>query len=182
MKTMSFIGKRRLAPAVFLLAVLVCHKPPATAQDMPTEQSVRAAMVFNFLKFAEWPGAAGERMNSLRLCVVSGDPQQVQALESLAGRQVRGVPLAVAKVGSRAGGCNVLYVDSRPRWIEALEGGAVGKMLTISSYSGFVRDGGMLEIGFQDGSPRFDVNLAEVRRAGLRLYPQLLQLARKVHE
>lgn len=152
------------------------------ADDVATEQSVRAAMVFNFLKFAEWPWSGDAQLNSLRLCVASSDPQQVQALEKLAGRQVRGMALVVANVFSRAGGCNVFYVDSRPRWIEALESGTVEQVLTISSYSGFVGDGGMLEIGFQEGSPRFDVNLAEVRRAGLRLYPQLLRLARKVYE
>ena len=152
------------------------------ADDVAMEQSVRAAMVFNFLKFTEWPAAVGERGGNLRLCVLSSDPQQVQAMEKMTGQQVRGMSLVVTKVDARASGCHVLYVDSRQRWIEALENGTIERALTISAYSGFVHDGGMLEFAFQEGGLRFDVNIAEVRRVGLRLYPQLLQLARKVYE
>jgi hypothetical protein len=54
--------------------------------------------------------------------------------------------------------------------------------LTISGYAGFVADGGMIEIVLQQGGTRFDINLGEAKRAGLRLYPQLLKLARRIVE
>lgn len=167
---------------LYLLALLSGLTWPGTdalAQGGASEQSVRAAMVFNFLKFTEWPATESR----LKLCVSSGDRPQVEVLESLAGRQVRGQSLVVVRFHPREAGCQVLYVDSRQRWEEASGGRPlVAQTLTIGAYAGFALDGGMIEIARQEDGTRFDINLAEVRRAGLRLYPQLLRLARQVFE
>lgn len=179
---MRFIGKRRLAQALFLLTALVCHGQPATAQDMPTEQSVRAAMVFNFLKFTEFPPEGIANAQRIRLCIAVGDPLQAEALSALSGRKVWGRELIVARLAGRDDDCQALYVDSRQRWNAAEEQSVFRHMLTISAYPGFVRDGGMIEITMQEGSPRFDINLAEGRRAGFHFSAQLLRLARHVHE
>lgn len=149
------------------------------AQSPATEQVVRAAMVFNFLKFAEWPTAAA----SLRLCVASGDRKQVEALEGLTGKQVGGRAVSVVRFAMCETDCRVLYVDARQRWDEVLASRRrPSQALTIGAYPGFALDGGMIEIVRQQGHVRFDVNLGEVRRAGLRLDSQLLRLARQVIE
>lgn len=153
---------------------------PAGAATGASEQAVRAALVFNFMKFTQWPGATvGEPQ--LRLCIASGDPAQIAALESLGERRVRNMPLAAVRLTNPAN-CDVIYVDSNQRWndIAARLGG--GRALTIGSYAGFAADGGMIEISLQDGAARFDINLLEAKRAGLRFYPQLLRLARRVME
>jgi hypothetical protein len=56
------------------------------------------------------------------------------------------------------------------------------RTLTIRAYPGFAQDGGMIEIVLQEGGTRFDINLAEGRRAGFHFFPQLLRLARHVYE
>jgi len=81
---MSFPGKSRLIPALLLVAALLGRSQPATAQDMPSEQSVRAAMVFNFLKFTEFPPEALANTQRIRLCIAVGDPRQAEALTALA--------------------------------------------------------------------------------------------------
>lgn len=176
------IGKRRLAQTLFLLAALVCHNQPATAQNMPTEQSVRAAMVFNFLKFTEFPPEGIVNAQRIRLCIAVGDPQQAEALVALSGRKVWGRELIVAHLAGQGDDCQVLYVDFRQRWNAAKEQRVFLHTLTISAYPGFARDGGMIEIALQEGGTRFDINLAEGRRAGFHFSPQLLRLARHVYE
>lgn len=178
----SLLSARRRWPRrwLWLLGLLCC--PAALLAETADPQAVRAAMVFNFLKFTEWPAGAGERGAGIRLCVASGDPREVAALESLEGKQLRGRPLTVVRLAGRVAECQVLYVDSRQRWVEALDSGAVGHTLTVSAYAGFVRDGGMIEMMLQDGATRFDINLGEARRAELRFYPQLLKLARQLVE
>lgn len=179
---MSFIGKHRLAQAIFLLVALVCHNQPATAQDVPTEQSMRAAMVFNFLKFTEFPPESVANLQQIRLCVAVGDQRQAEALVALSGRKVWGRELTVVRLAGRGDDCQVLYVDSRQRW-NVVENLRVSlRTLTISAYPGFARDGGMIEIALQEDGARFDINLAESRRAGFRFSPQLLRLARHIHE
>ena len=177
---MSFFGKHRLAQALLLLAALLCQ--PATAQNMPTEQSLRAAMVFNFLKFTEFPPEAIANAQQIRLCIAVGDSRQAEALAELSGRKVWGRELIVANLAGRGDGCHVLYVDSSQRWNAAVEQRTLPRTLTISAYPGFARDGGMIEIALQEDGARFDINLAEGRRAGFRFSPQLLRLARHIHE
>jgi len=179
---MSFIGKRRLAQVLFLLATLVCHEQPATALDMPTEQSMRAAMVFNFLKFTESPPEGVANAQRIRLCIAVGDPLQAEALVSLSGRKVWSRELIVVRLTGRDDDCQVLYVDTRQRWNAAEEQRIFRRTLTISAYPGFARDGGMIEIALQEDGARFDINLAEGMRAGFRFSPQLLRLARHIYE
>lgn len=179
---MTFIGKRDFTQALFLLATLVCHDRPVSAQDMPAEQAVRAAMVFNFLKFTEFPPESVTDAQRIRLCIAVGDQRQAEALTALSGRKVGGRELSVARLAGRDDDCQVLYVDSRQRWGAVEETRVFRRTLTISAYPGFVRDGGMIEIALQEDGTRFDINLAEGRRAGFRFSPQLLRLARHVHE
>ncbi|PWB48034.1 MAG: hypothetical protein C3F18_11770 [Nitrosomonadales bacterium] len=179
---MNFIGMRRLALTLFLLAAQVFHGQTATAQNMPSEQSVRAAMVFNFLKFTEFPPESIANTEQIRLCMAVGDSRQEEALAALSGRKVWGRELAVVHLAGRGDDCHVLYVDLRQRWNAAEERRTFLRTLTISAYPGFARDGGMIEIALREDGARFDINLAEGRRAGFRFSPQLLRLARHVYE
>lgn len=149
---------------------------------MPSEQAVRAAMVFNFLKFTESPPEGIANTQQIRLCIAVGDPRQAEALAALSGRKVWGRELNVVRLAGRGEDCQVLYVDTRQRWNAAEEQRAFRRTLTISAYPGFAQDGGMIEIALQEDGARFDINLAGGRRAGFRFSPQLLRLARHVYE
>lgn len=177
---MRFLGKFHLAAAFMLLAGLVCT--PATAQDMPSEQSLRAAMVFNFLKFTEFPPESIANVQRMRLCIAVGDVRQAEALLALSGRRAWSRELVVVRLSGRGDDCHVLYVDSRQRWGAIEEQRIFPHALTIGDYPGFARGGGMIEIALQEDGARFDINLMEGRRAGFRFSPQLLRLARHVHE
>lgn len=171
------------ARALVGLFALACLGPFAFAGDLPTEQSVMAAMVFNFLKFTEFPpeGLAGAP-TSLRLCLAVQDQPRKEALGALAGRRVGGRELVVRDLAPRGGECDVFYVDTRGRWREAMDHPALQRALTISAYPGFVRDNGMIEINVRRDGVRFDINLAQARRAGVHFSPQLLRLARHIHD
>jgi len=179
---MAFSGKRLLSGALLLLATLVCHVPVGTAEDLPSAQSVRAAMVFNFLKFTEFPPERTGNASRLRLCTAVRDRLQAEALFVLSGRKVGGREVEVTDFATPGSDCDVLYVDSPRQW-NALEGRqGLSNTLTISSYPGFVREGGMIEIAVHKEGIQFDINLVEGRRAGLHFSPYLLRLARRVHE
>jgi hypothetical protein len=147
---------------------------------MASAQALRAALLFNFIKFTEWPAATvGE--DKLWICIASSNPVQIEAIEALADRQIRGKSLATVVFSSQTN-CHVIYVDTRERWHEIARKHISRQALTIGSYPGFVAEGGMIEISLQDGNTRFEINLPAAKRAGLRIYPQLLRLARRVVE
>lgn len=163
-----------------LLTLAATARAPALAEEAVSEQAVRAALVFNFIKFTEWPAnPAGDGL--LRVCIATSDPAQIAAIEALGERRVRGMPLTAVRFRRQAD-CGVIYVDSSQRWSDVGDRRGLGTALTIGGYAGFVADGGMIEISLQEGRARFDINSAEARRAGLRFYPQLLRLARRVVE
>ena len=168
-------------PLVALSLAIACLCRPAAAQPA-AEEAVRAAMVFNFLKFTEFPAEAVPDPQRLRLCYSVAEPVQADALAALSGRKLGSRELVVMRLGERGDGCQVLYVDSRQRWDAALESRGIGTPLTIGSYRGFVADGGMIEMDLQNDGTRFEINLAQARLAHFHMSPQLLRLARRIHE
>lgn len=172
--------KRLLLLVIALLVPAAPGSAPVLAGETITPQAVRAALVYNFIKFTDWPAAAAGPAR-LRLCAATGDPVQMAAIEALGNRLVRGIPLVPVRFVQQLD-CRVIYVDSPRLWQEVVDRQAAGQALTIGSYPGFVRDGGMIEISQFDGQTRFDINLLEARRAGLHLQPQLLRLARRIVE
>jgi hypothetical protein len=181
---MSLIGKRLSLATFSLIALiaLICPLPTAIALEMPTEESVRAAMVFNFLKFTTLPAEGYTKSTLIRICVAVRDTRQAEALAALSGRKVGGRELIVTDITAQSGDCNVLYVDTRERWNTVAVNHALRQTLTISDYPGFVRDGGMIEMVVRNDGVRFDINLAAGRRAGIHFFPEMLRLARQIHD
>lgn len=179
---MIIFSRHCLARIIFLLLTLGCCAQPVLALDTPAEQSVRAAMVFNFLKFTELPLEGVANTRQLRLCIAVGDSRQTEALAALSGRKVKGRELIISRLSGQGDDCHVLYVDTRQRWNAAAANNAFQHTLTISAYPGFAQDGGIIEIVLQEDGTRFDINLAAGRRVGIYFAPQLLRLARHVHE
>jgi hypothetical protein len=168
----------------FWLFALLAPAAPGLAADFEadasSEQAIRAALLFNFIKFTQWPAAAIDNLQ-FQVCIATSDRAQITAIEALNLQMVRGKPLAVVHFNRQAD-CDVIYVDSHQRWHEISEQRITGVTLTIGSYAGFVADGGMIEISLQEGRARFDINLLEAKRARLYFYPQLLRLARRIVE
>lgn len=174
---------RAILPGIVLAwATFAGHLQPVSAQDTASEQAVRAAMVFNFLKFTDFPPERVATPSGLRLCIAVRDTRQAEALFRLAGRRVGGRELVINEFPPPNGACHVFYVDSRQQWHVLEDRQALRNALTISSYPGFVRDGGMIEITVQANGIQFDINLAQASPAGFHFAPQMLRLARQIHE
>ncbi len=99
------------ARAAIALLLLLLTAIPAAAQDV-TEPALKAAYIYNFAKFTEWPAdASGE---PLVMCVV-GDAAIGEALErAVKGRTLAGQSVGVSQSaadGQPRGRCHILYVS-----------------------------------------------------------------------
>lgn len=177
---MSLRDKHFSTQAILLLGALLLAVSAAAA-DLPSDRAVRAAMVFNFLRFTEFPAGQNDA-SVIRLCIDVRDTRQAAELNALAQRRLGRRNLIVEPLNAYSQECDALYVDSRQRWNALGDHPALRRALSMASYGGFARDGGMIEIAILEGGARFDVNLVEARRAGLRFAPELLLLAREIHE
>jgi hypothetical protein len=151
----------------------------AAVADAPSEDSVKAAFVLNFAKYAEWP-AVGMGGNELRLCVI-GQQTLSGKLTDLAGSKVQGRELRVRQVSrpEEWRECHLLFIPAT----EAHRLGALGSAtptLTIGDGADFAQAGGMIGLKQRASRIRFDINLAAARKAGVGLSSQLLKLADEV--
>lgn len=176
----SLAGGARAALIALVLWSLV---PPVRAQALP-EAEVKAAFVYNFAKFAEWPPeATAQGMQHLHVCLIGEKAGLIEASERLNAKPLQGREILIRSV-SRPGdllGCHVAVFGAGDRNSPELLSAAIRMpILTVSDVSGFIEGGGMVQMEVVGGRVVFDVNLATARAARLKLSSQLLRLARRV--
>lgn len=155
----------------------------AVAQTMPGHL-VKAAFVFNFARFTEWPSLApGGRLEA---CVFGDDSLAAALAATTRGQQIAGRAIEVSQPPGTAAwaACHLLFVaDGRAReFVQALPAIRTQPVLTISDGNDFARLGGIIELFLEDGRMRFAINTTAADRAGLRLSSRLLGLATIIRE
>jgi YfiR/HmsC-like len=187
----SAIRRRVWGGIQALAGLLVCWLgtiPPVTAQATTPEATVKAAFVFNFLRFTEWPARRFAAKNApLSLCVWSTDARLSESLRTLAGRTVdeRRVDVSDIERADELGKCHALFVadvsarSSASGWRRKAESLDV---LTMGDGDGFAASGGMIGLVSDGTRMRFEINDRAVKRSGLKLGPQLYQVGRSVAE
>ena len=169
-------------PAAAFFAVLLVCAPVAHAQDV-SESSLKAAFIYNFAKFTEWPADALVPMAPFNACVL-GDDAVVEALErSVNGRLLSGRGIRVSRVtDGPLRSCHLLYVSGvTPAQATAILTAVRGApVLTISDSDDFARLGGIGHLFVENGRMRFNFNLEAARQARLQLSSKLLVLAARV--
>ena len=157
---------------------------PARA-DAPTEHQVKAAFLYNFAHFVEWPDAAlGPAGTPLRVCVVGADPFG-GALDEAFRRQIvheRRVQIARGPTLAILGRCHILFLSQseQGRWPALLKELRGTPTLTVADGGSLVRQGGMVSFVIEAKRVRFEINRGAAEHAGLRISSKLLALARIV--
>lgn len=168
---MDFLGWGRIG-AILLLAL------PLWGAD---ESSVKAAFVYHFTKFVDWPAeslpGAGD---SFKICI-AGEKTLLEALMTAsAGKKAAGRPLSVVVIQSprEAASCQVLYIDADPQKQEPMLAAVRGTgVLTVGENESFFPGGGIVRLKLDQGRIRIVINLREAERSRLRVSSRLLSLA-----
>ena len=172
---------RVAACAVWLAAATCLAVPPAAqAQEAEREAAVKAAFVYNFAKFTEWPKDRPDAEAGPIVLCISASSRLRPAADELQGKLVGSRPLRtmVLSDGGNATMCHVLFIDDStpPRLRQQAESDLYG-VLTVSDLPNFARAGG--NIGFYSAANqlRFQINLDAARRSGIGFSSKLLRLA-----
>jgi len=166
--------------------VVAFNISPSSAQDAGAvdESRLKAAFVFRFPQFVEWPEQALADRPTLDICVTRPNPFGTILDELVAGETLNGRPLIVRQVGARESlaRCAVLYIGGDDAVAGAhLERVGTQPVLTIGDASTFLDRGGMIRLLMVDRRVRFEIDAAAADRAGLRLSSQLMRLAIAVY-
>ena len=149
------------------------------------ESQVKAAFIYNFALYVEWPTGAGGEQKPHTVCLI-GANNFGPTLEAIRGKLVRNRSLVLRRIvaAEDAGGCDILFVSSSERinLHSILDAVRNLPVLTISDMERFTRSGGMIGLLALDNKVQFEVNLKQAQRSQLRISSQLLKLARDVIE
>jgi hypothetical protein len=153
----------------------------AFAQAPVDERAYKAAFLFNFAQFVEWPPSSfTDAQTPIVIGVLGQDPFGTILEDLVEGEVVHGRSLAVHRFSKVEDVkiCHILFVSaseraSFPRIFAALKGRSV---LTVGDVPGFASGGGI--IGFvNDGKfVRMQANLAAARASGLTISSSILRL------
>lgn len=153
----------------------------------PTEYQLKAAFLFNFAKFVEWPtGSFASLQSPFSICILGTDPFGAMIDETLQGQTIGQHAVTVLRMREAAQlrRCQVAFISASekgnlPQILQALRGASV---LLVGESPGFVAAGGAIQFEMQDGRVRFLINPDAAERAGLQVSSKLLSLATIVHD
>lgn len=178
----STLVRRRLLQALLGLAAALWLAAPARSQDLP-EYRLKAAFLYNFAAFTEWPAWPADMGGNLNLCIYGADPFGTE-IDAINGKKVGERSLTVLRKSTAESlkGCHLVFITvtasgQLPRVLDALRGQPV---LTVADAPGAVHQGVMLNMTVVQGRITFEANLVAARSAGLNLSSRLLRLATEV--
>jgi hypothetical protein len=163
------------------LAVVILLAASGTARaQVASEYDVKAAFLYNFTKFVEWPPSAFDERNDFQLCVLGDDPfgksLKVVEDERVAGRRI--TLLRTPKL-AEAEGCHILFISrsEKSRIPHILQDLGASPVLTVADTDGFLDEGGIINFRLEGSKVRFEINQQAAERVGIKISSKLMRLA-----
>jgi hypothetical protein len=158
-----------------------------TQAQSPTagEYQVKAAFLFNFAKFVEWPSSSlPDPSAPLRICILGRDPFGEELRNITKEKTVSGRKLQIDQLVDlqQARACQIVFIASseRAHLKEILEGLQGANVLTVADTKGFAEQGGMINFVLENDRVQFEVNRKAAEQAGLKISSKLLSVAKLV--
>ena len=178
------MGFRRSLILILALAAPLCGAAEESA--LAIQQRVKAAFLYKFAAYVEWPSNVFSQPETPIVIGVAGAEAIAQELELVAvGRTVSGRPVVVRRLarGDSAGECcQILFIGAgeRARTAELLAGAQGHPVLTVTEVDAQHPKGSIINFLATEDRIRFDISREAAERNGLQLRSQLLKVARQV--
>jgi len=178
--------RRRLRSLIALILLTACSVGQGPAQhDNGLEQKFKAAYLYNFLQFIEWPDTAfATKSSPVIIGIFSQDPLARELGQLVEGESVNGRKITVQNFRTTRNikECNVIFIpgsqeDRIGTILSELDDMSI---LTVSEVEGFAQNGGAINFYVQDNKLRFEINPDVLKKANLKASSRLLRLARIV--
>jgi len=169
-------------------AILVCGMaltPAFGRAEDNKEYLVKAAFIYNFVKFIEWPGElAIGKQSSIDVCILGDSPlRKTSDVFKAASTAKLSLSLVEEKNWKNAPShCHILFIsDSEEGKVGEILAGLKGQpVLTVSDIDHFAEDDGMIGFVNSDNKIKLVVNTKSTAAAGMKADAQLLEIALKV--
>jgi hypothetical protein len=183
MKISAFKSRSIVA---LLVGILLPVHSAVLAQPSPlTEYEIKAAFLYNFAKFVEWPSDAFKNSGDAFVIGVLGEDPFGDAIEGeLKGKSIQDKKLVFKRLSDpqEAPSCHVVYVSvsEREHLDTILNKLRAAPVLTVSDMKGFIQRGGMIGLFLDKNKVAFSINQTVAESTGLKISSQLLKLAKTI--
>lgn len=167
------------------LAAAATGNTAAQPANQAAEHQVKAAFLYKFVGFVEWPAASFARADSPFVIGVAGAPALADELAAIvSGRNVNGRQFAIRRLdrGEAADGHHVLFVgrSAQARGSALLASARGQPVLTVTEAEDGFPAGSIINFVVVDDKVRFDVAARHAEAENLRISARLLAVARKI--
>ncbi len=157
----------------------------AFARAAVSETELKAAFLYNFAKFVDWPAQAFSAETTPIQIGIYGDEDFGGKLRSLlSDKKAHGRSFEVKRLSTpqEAKTCQIIFISNSEskRLAQILEAVKKSPVLTIGESEQFMDAGGMINFIFEDAQLRFEVNPDAAERAKLVISSKLLRLAKRI--
>jgi hypothetical protein len=185
--------------AVLLLTLFLGSQAKADSAS-PREYQVKAAFLYNFIMFVDWPqGKIANNDEPVVIGIIGDDPFD-NAFDPIKNKQAESRKIVIKRFEGleelkKSGqaqldkkietikGCHLLFICRSEKNVvnEIMNLLKDSNVLAIGDMEGFLEsDGGIINFTLQDEKVRFEVDLGAARQANLKIRSQLLKLAQRV--
>jgi hypothetical protein len=169
------------------VAFLVTRGNELAYSQAISEDQVKAAYLFNFAKFVEWPQETfPDATAPIHLCVLNDPTIGSELSQIVKDKHISGRSIVVAQIqnGEQGRSCQILFINSAQNSqiehiLKVLQGASV---LTVGEATQFVEQGGIVNFVIQDDQVHFQVNHKAATQSRLRMSARLLSVAKLVIE
>ena len=179
-------GRRRFGILILATCTSLLIAGSAWAQPNPSsEYAVKAAFLFHFAQFVEWPPDAFKNAAApLTYCTVGEDPFNGALESALSGKNIGTHRIRVehVKQAQELQSCQILFIGiaEKKRLASTLESVKGTPVLTVGESEHFVEQGGIIGFCQEENKIRFEINLGAAGSARLKISAKLLSLAKTV--
>jgi hypothetical protein len=174
----------RKAVCGFVCLLLLLFLTPVVRAAV-SETELKAAFLYNFAKFVEWPAEAfSSETAPIEIAVFGEDEFTVKLRSLLSDKKAHGRSFQVKRISTpqEAKNCQIVFISSSEsrRVPQVLDAVRKSPVLTIGETEQFLDVGGMMNFVFEDTQLRFEVYPEAAERVNLVISSKLLRLAKRV--
>lgn len=160
---------------------------PLARAQAPSEYEIKAAFLYNFAKFVEWPSdPSSNARDPIVVCIAGNDPFGEILDQTILYKTANGHPFMIQRFrrAEDAKYCQILFTSSSDQTyirsvLAILKGSSV---LTVGETEGFLRLGGIINFALEENQVRFEINVDAAERARLKISSKLLRVAKVVRD
>jgi hypothetical protein len=177
-----WMNLKHINAAIILLGLVIGFTGAANGESQESEYMIKAAFLYNFAKFVDWPHESlKDDLSPFRVFILGTDPFG-DTLDSIKDKTVKGRKLAIKRVQKveEAAQCHILFLSSSEQGSVRQIIQSLGPVLTVSEIPGFCQSGGMINFIKAANKIQFEINPDAAQKKKLTISSRLLSLAKIV--